>query len=227
MLALSAECIAQATAGRVVFGDPAVVGANVAVDSRTVTHGSVFFALAGERSDGHAYSAQAVEAGARVLVVSREDGVAAPRTARCCRRPSDGHACCASGPGGMVPRWLAGHRGGDHRFYRQDDEQGPADRRATRPLRCRVHRRQPQQRDRAAADGLERVGLHRRASDRDGDARSRPDRPACGDSAATDRAGHQRGNKPHRTPGHPGRGRIGEGRACSGGARVRGRVPQR
>jgi len=77
MLALSAECIAQATTGRVVFGDPAVVGANVAVDSRTVTHGSVFFALAGERSDGHAYSAQAVEAGARVLVVSREDEVAA------------------------------------------------------------------------------------------------------------------------------------------------------
>jgi UDP-N-acetylmuramoyl-tripeptide--D-alanyl-D-alanine ligase len=75
MLALSAECIAQATAGQVIFGDPAVVGSSVAVDSRAVTHGSVFFALAGERSDGHAYGDQAVDAGARLLVVSRGDAV--------------------------------------------------------------------------------------------------------------------------------------------------------
>ncbi len=76
MLALSAECIAEATAGRVIYGDVAIVGSDIAVDSRTVTHGSVFFALEGERSDGHAWCAHAVEAGARVLVVSREDAVA-------------------------------------------------------------------------------------------------------------------------------------------------------
>lgn len=50
-----------------------------AVDSRLVQPGNVFFALPGERTDGHAFLRDAVEAGAAALVVSKplpEDTVA-------------------------------------------------------------------------------------------------------------------------------------------------------
>jgi UDP-N-acetylmuramoyl-tripeptide--D-alanyl-D-alanine ligase len=43
-----------------------------AVDSRLVEAGNVFFALPGERTDGHRFLEQAVEAGAKALVVSQD-----------------------------------------------------------------------------------------------------------------------------------------------------------
>jgi UDP-N-acetylmuramoyl-tripeptide--D-alanyl-D-alanine ligase len=42
---------------------------NFAVDSRNVVPGSLFFALPGERSDGHRYIPQAIEAGARAVIL--------------------------------------------------------------------------------------------------------------------------------------------------------------
>ncbi len=42
-----------------------------AVDSRAVGPGSVFFALPGERSDGHRFIPQAIEAGARAIVLNK------------------------------------------------------------------------------------------------------------------------------------------------------------
>lgn len=41
------------------------------VDSRQVTSGAVFFALPGERTDGHRYITQAMEAGARAVVLRK------------------------------------------------------------------------------------------------------------------------------------------------------------
>lgn len=56
-------------------GGPSARIAGVSTDSRAVAEGQVFFALHGESFDGHAFLAQAAEAGAAVLVVDREDVV--------------------------------------------------------------------------------------------------------------------------------------------------------
>lgn len=58
-------------AREVVRGRPAVTG--VSTDSRSLCSGDIFFALIGERFDGHAYLKRAYDAGASVLVVSRPD----------------------------------------------------------------------------------------------------------------------------------------------------------
>lgn len=72
MIALTAQEIAVLTGGRAT-GDPtATVTAPAVVDSRAVTPGALFVALAGEHADGHAYAAAAVRAGAGVVLASRE-----------------------------------------------------------------------------------------------------------------------------------------------------------
>jgi UDP-N-acetylmuramoyl-tripeptide--D-alanyl-D-alanine ligase len=64
------EEIARATGGRVVRDGKPSFG--VFTDSRSVTRGSAFVALAGDKFDGHAFVGQAVDLGARTLVVSRD-----------------------------------------------------------------------------------------------------------------------------------------------------------
>src|SRR3954468_13522685 len=64
------EEIALATGGRIVRGGKPSFG--VFTDSRSVTRGSAFVALAGDRFDGHAFVEQAAGLGARTFVVSRE-----------------------------------------------------------------------------------------------------------------------------------------------------------
>jgi UDP-N-acetylmuramoyl-tripeptide--D-alanyl-D-alanine ligase len=65
---MDGPALATATGGRlVVQGRLPVRGA--AVDSRRVQPGNAFFALPGERTDGHRFLAQAVAAGAAALVV--------------------------------------------------------------------------------------------------------------------------------------------------------------
>lgn len=49
----------------------------VSIDSRSVTHGQVFVAIKGQNHDGHDHLAQAVSAGANLLIVSREMNPAA------------------------------------------------------------------------------------------------------------------------------------------------------
>jgi UDP-N-acetylmuramoyl-tripeptide--D-alanyl-D-alanine ligase len=68
--ALSPEDLVRMTGGRLIArsGRP-IRGA--AVDSREVTPGSLFVALPGERTDGHAFLADAVAAGAAALLVTR------------------------------------------------------------------------------------------------------------------------------------------------------------
>lgn len=57
--------------GRVI-GDGAKVWSGAALDSRKVSGGELFFALPGERTDGHAFVARALEAGAAAAVVQQD-----------------------------------------------------------------------------------------------------------------------------------------------------------
>ena len=66
------ERLVAALAPEAVLGsrDPVAVR-DLAYDARAVTPGAAFFAVRGERADGHDHAAQAVENGAAVLVVER------------------------------------------------------------------------------------------------------------------------------------------------------------
>ncbi|MFI2752649.1 UDP-N-acetylmuramoyl-tripeptide--D-alanyl-D-alanine ligase [Cellulomonas sp. P22] len=75
MIALTAADIAAATGGelRPASLDPATVVAGPAViDSREVEPGSLFVALPGEHADGHDFAAGAVQAGAALVLASRD-----------------------------------------------------------------------------------------------------------------------------------------------------------
>lgn len=86
MPALRAAEIAAACGGAVLRGDPGVVATSFSIDTRTLAPGAAFFALRGERSDGHVFLHEAVRAGAMVVVVQQEPpsdlaaGVAVVRT---------------------------------------------------------------------------------------------------------------------------------------------------
>jgi UDP-N-acetylmuramoyl-tripeptide--D-alanyl-D-alanine ligase len=66
-----AHQLAAAAGGRVVRAGSLPVSGG-AVDSRLVSSGNAFFALPGERTDGHRYLERAVAAGAAALVVSQD-----------------------------------------------------------------------------------------------------------------------------------------------------------
>lgn len=68
---LSAGWIAQATAGRIVSGDPDRNFATVSIDSRTVGSDALFIALKGEHYDGHAFVGQAAARGATGVLVNQ------------------------------------------------------------------------------------------------------------------------------------------------------------
>ena len=60
-------------------GDPGVLIADVAYDSREVAPGALFFCVPGERTDGHGFAADAVGAGGVALVVERWLEIDAPQ----------------------------------------------------------------------------------------------------------------------------------------------------
>jgi UDP-N-acetylmuramoyl-tripeptide--D-alanyl-D-alanine ligase len=70
---MSAERLADVVGGTIVRGDTDAVFSGVEIDSRDIRPGMAFFALPGERSDGHAWISAAARAGARVAVVCRFD----------------------------------------------------------------------------------------------------------------------------------------------------------
>ncbi|MCU0225557.1 MAG: UDP-N-acetylmuramoyl-tripeptide--D-alanyl-D-alanine ligase [Acidobacteria bacterium] len=76
MIARSAAEIAAAVGGTVVSGDPGSTARGVSIDSRSIAAGDAFFAILGERHDGHDYAAAAAAAGAAAIVAAR--AVAAP-----------------------------------------------------------------------------------------------------------------------------------------------------
>ena len=65
----TAREIADAVAGRLV-GDPATIVTSVSTDTRSITPGGCFVAIAGERFDGHNFLDDAFAAGASLAVVS-------------------------------------------------------------------------------------------------------------------------------------------------------------
>ncbi len=118
--------LVDATAGRAMrIGLRAVRGG--AVDSRLVRPGVAFFALPGERTDGHRFLVDAIEAGAAALVVSDAAAAAAVEPLATSRdvtlvlvadtaRPA-GFRQCLAGPVRPADR-------GRHRLARQDPHQG-------------------------------------------------------------------------------------------------------
>ncbi|MDX1998730.1 MAG: UDP-N-acetylmuramoyl-tripeptide--D-alanyl-D-alanine ligase [Thermoanaerobaculia bacterium] len=72
-----AEAAAQ-MGGTVIAGDPATVWRGAALDSRKVEGGELFFALPGEKADGHRFVADAFARGAAAAVVRNAVQLAAP-----------------------------------------------------------------------------------------------------------------------------------------------------
>jgi UDP-N-acetylmuramoyl-tripeptide--D-alanyl-D-alanine ligase len=77
MIPLSLREIADAVAGTVVGDEAIVVDAPASLDSRAVEPGGLFVAIAGERVDGHDFTAQAMATGAAAVLAARDTGVPA------------------------------------------------------------------------------------------------------------------------------------------------------
>lgn len=71
MYTLTAEQIARVVCGTVVVGQPNACATRVSIDSRNIDNTTLFAALDGARSDGHDYIEQALEAGARIILIDR------------------------------------------------------------------------------------------------------------------------------------------------------------
>jgi len=69
---LSVHEIVTAIEGELLQGDPSSCATGVSTDTRTIKPGDLFFALRGERADGHRYVGAAAQAGAAGVVISNE-----------------------------------------------------------------------------------------------------------------------------------------------------------
>ena len=78
---MMARDVAAAMNGRLATGRPEARLDNVSIDSRTVQAGDLFFAIHGERFDGHDFVASAIGSGAAGVVVHRAESVEAAREA--------------------------------------------------------------------------------------------------------------------------------------------------
>ncbi|MDO9556815.1 MAG: UDP-N-acetylmuramoyl-tripeptide--D-alanyl-D-alanine ligase [Coriobacteriia bacterium] len=73
MLTLSVGTLCGVVGGKLLAGAETTMVNGLATDSRAVTPGAAFVAFTGENTDGHSYLSAAIEAGARALLVTRED----------------------------------------------------------------------------------------------------------------------------------------------------------
>jgi len=71
MLTAPVSIILSVTEGELLTGSHSKVANDIVVDSRHAAPGCVYVAFVGERADGHDFCTKAIEAGARVLLVSR------------------------------------------------------------------------------------------------------------------------------------------------------------
>ena len=74
MAEFTVAAAAQAMGGRIVAGDPQAAISGAAIDSRRLRGGELFFAFAGQRTDGHRFVADALTRGAAAAVVERARG---------------------------------------------------------------------------------------------------------------------------------------------------------
>lgn len=117
MIPLTLGEVAAICGGELLDAGPGTVVTGVACDSRTVRRGELFVGLRGERFDGDAYAAQALERGAAAVVVRREtatrltgrprvavgDGVAAlGQLGRAVRRRSQARVVAITGSTGKT-----------------------------------------------------------------------------------------------------------------------------
>ena len=66
--------VATACSGELLRGSPATTVSRICTDSRRVQPGDLFFALPGERFDGHDFVSEAVRQGVAAVVIEREPG---------------------------------------------------------------------------------------------------------------------------------------------------------
>jgi UDP-N-acetylmuramoyl-tripeptide--D-alanyl-D-alanine ligase len=78
-MVLHAGEIAQATQGTLVAGSRDAVVDEFSIDTRTLSPGALFFAIRGDRFDGHRFVGDAVRAGASGVVVSEPVEIARDR----------------------------------------------------------------------------------------------------------------------------------------------------
>ena len=69
---MTASAVAQMIGGTVISGDHTIEADNGAIDSRNVTNNSIFFAIPGTKCDGHDFINNAVNAGAKIIVVEKK-----------------------------------------------------------------------------------------------------------------------------------------------------------
>jgi len=74
MLRATVETIAEITGAEVLLGGPDISVTDLCIDSREVHPGCIFVALPGESHDGHAFLDDALRAGSRAVVVTRQSG---------------------------------------------------------------------------------------------------------------------------------------------------------
>ncbi|HEX4006939.1 MAG TPA: UDP-N-acetylmuramoyl-tripeptide--D-alanyl-D-alanine ligase [Acidobacteriaceae bacterium] len=74
--------VARAVAAEPIAGGEALTATGYSIDSRTVQPGNLFFAIRGERFDGHDFVTAALERGARAAVVARSRLASLPEAAR-------------------------------------------------------------------------------------------------------------------------------------------------
>ncbi len=79
---LTLEQVARWSAAEILGEGAAVAATGYSIDSRTLRQGDLFFAIRGDRFDGHAFVATALERGACAAVVHRERAAALPEGAR-------------------------------------------------------------------------------------------------------------------------------------------------
>jgi UDP-N-acetylmuramoyl-tripeptide--D-alanyl-D-alanine ligase len=63
----------QVIDGEFIIGDPNLLVEGISIDSRTIRKGEAYFAIKGERYDGHDFIKEAVDKGASVIVYSNEN----------------------------------------------------------------------------------------------------------------------------------------------------------
>ncbi|MDR3685705.1 MAG: UDP-N-acetylmuramoyl-tripeptide--D-alanyl-D-alanine ligase [Coriobacteriia bacterium] len=71
MLTASVDIVVSATGGELLSGSLSKVVSDVCIDSRCIRPGCIFVALPGERTDGHDFVLSAIDAGAKLIIVSR------------------------------------------------------------------------------------------------------------------------------------------------------------
>lgn len=76
MKEITAMEVAKATGGECIFGNAEITIHGISTDTRTLRSGMAYFALEGDRFDGHDFFNEAMMAGCTALIISKEAGLA-------------------------------------------------------------------------------------------------------------------------------------------------------